>query len=189
MFINWGEIDLKSFLIYNSDGIEVNSISDFPIFHFNLFSFFENSEGNFIFTGETLNQSTSVITGLIFCLNKTGDVLWQKTYQPNIASVFLSVNEMSNGYIFTGYNTTTLYDDFIDWRKGFINERDAKAIVLKTDLNGERIWEFSPPIQQEAVFGAVSLYSDDKITFFGQRVNNSIINTMIMDIDAENLIN
>ncbi|MBN1250530.1 MAG: hypothetical protein JXR51_14860 [Bacteroidales bacterium] len=149
---------------------------------FNIFSFYENTDGNFIYTGQTFGGN-SVLTGLIFCINRDGDILWQENYQQNIASIFLSVYELSDGYLFTGFNSTSLETN-LDWRNSFINEKDAKAILLKTDFEGKMVWENMIQTQQESTFGAVSIFSD-KITFFGQKISNNIVNTMFFNLDSQ----
>ena len=163
---------------------------EIPLPFSNLFTFFEDTENNYIFTGEIYNENTSSYSSLIFKINPTGDILWSKMYQTQLAPIFLSVNETSDGYIFTGFNTPKNYDDDVDWRdtQGFIKERNAQAIVLKTNKAGVKIWEYTTSFQQESTFGAATLFTD-KYTFFGQRVNNGIINTVFIDMDSNDFNN
>lgn len=161
-----------------------------PLKYSNLFTFFEDSKNNYIFTGEIYNDNISNYSSLLFKINAEGELLWQKMGQFDLASIFLSVNEVADGYILTGFSSSKNYVESIDWRdnNGFIKERNAKAIVMKTDYDGNRIWNYTPNIQKEATFGGVTLFTD-KLTFFGQRINNTIINTVFIEMKTEDLKN
>jgi len=188
--IEWNSPFLNPSIFKINLNTGVESYMVIPLQFSNIFTFFEDSNNNYVFTSEIYNDNSSSYSSLVFKINPTGEILWQKMYQINLASIFLSVNEVSDGYLFTGFNTSKNYDYDIDWRdnENYINERNTKAIVLKTDFEGNRIWNYSPQLQQEATFGGTTLYTD-KFTFFGQRISNNIINTMFIDIDIENLPN
>ncbi len=77
---------------------------------FDLLSFYENSNGHFILTASTFNSSTDYL-GRVITLDNQGNYLWQKTFQNNSAWLFMSVTELPDGYIFTGFDTKNILID------------------------------------------------------------------------------
>lgn len=157
--------------------------NDFQIL--NLYSFFENSNGEFIFTASTFNNFD--YGGLIFSINRQGQGLWDETYTNNTAWIFMSVVELNDGYIFTGFNIKKILID-VDWRYTFDIEKNVEAVVLKTDFLGEMTWH-SVLQSIGSTIGATTLI-DENLIFFGGKYdgpaqNNTIQNIIILKLDKE----
>ena len=94
-------------------------------------SIIEDSDGNFVITGETTPNDGSFTTDvLLIKTDPVGNLLWEKTFSWDNQDYARSVIEDSNGnYVIVGYTNITSEAGRPD------------AYLIKTDKNGNLIWE------------------------------------------------
>jgi hypothetical protein len=150
--------DLNGNIIF--DNTVSSKISDSYFFE-------ETSSGQFLLSGITNDLQSN---GLLYCLNKTGEISWTLSFNPASAWIILSVCEITDGYIFNGFTTDAMFQNGIDWRSSF-KDSDTKALILKTDFDGQEQWHqmiggnFSTA-------GAISI-GNNPISFFGGKFESS----------------
>ena len=147
--------------------------------------FYENSDGNYIISFSYL-EGSNLAHGTIFCVDKTGRVLWYFVSDiGSSGSLLLTINEQNDGYMFSGVKTGSA---FFDWRDNF-NEYDYQAVLMKTDLTGNIQWQnndlFNNSYFRSAGAGVII---DDNINFFIGRDDGPIKNVAILKLDAEGKI-
>ena len=150
-----------------------------------LYSFYENSNGDYIFTAGTFNTSLDYLS-LIISLSNQGQVLWYKNYITNSAWMFMSVTETFDGYLFTGFVTENSILRNFDWRTTF-NTEIVKAIVLKTDFRANyenNVGWFSILNVAESSVGAVTL-NNENLTLFGGKYDRTVYNTIVLKLDQD----
>jgi len=147
---------------------------------FEIYSFFENSNGEYVFSAGTFNNNADYI-GLLFSINRQGEGLWSKTYVNNSAWIFTSMAEMNDGYLFTGFNINKVLLG-IDWRTTFDTE-NVKAVTLKTDFQGEELTRNILQTQESTVGASVLI--NENITFFAGKYDRSINNAIILKLNEE----
>lgn len=85
-------------------------------------------EGGYIFTGHVEDWRTGTMEALLVAINQTGVVEWFRTYSRGTGSDGQSVIVLDDGYLISGYNDAG-------------QDRNYQGWLLKTDKNGEIIWE------------------------------------------------
>ncbi len=148
---------------------------------FEIYSFFENSKGDYIFSGGTFNNNTDYI-GILFSVDKQAQVLWSKTYMNNSAWIFTSMNETTDGYLFTGFNINKVLLG-MDWRTTFDIE-SVKAVLLKTDFRGVEQVRTVFQGMMESNVGAVAL-NNENITLLGGKYDRTIYSTFVLKFDQQ----
>ncbi|MEN8120714.1 MAG: hypothetical protein ABFS35_10220 [Bacteroidota bacterium] len=174
-------------LLYFVDISTGTVFSSSPLPIFDLFSFYENANGEFILIASTLFNLE--YRSHVICLNTEGVGLWSKTFVNNASWMFNSVTETSNGYIFTGFMTENSLLNNFDWRTTFDKE-NVKAMILKTDFQANfenDIGWFSILDVAESSVGAVTL-SNANLTLFGGKYDRTVHNTFILKLDNEGKI-
>ena len=165
--------------IYNLQGNSVRVSQRLPIF--GVYSFFENNAGEFIFSAGTFNNNGNYV-GMLFSLNKQAKTLWSVSYSNNSAWIFTSMQQMDDGYLFTGFNIHKVLLN-LDWRDSF-NADNVKAIILKTNLKGVEQNSSLLQTMSESTVGAATL-GNGNITFFGGKYDRSIHSTIILKLDKD----
>ncbi len=183
---SYNEADDTKFYIINTQSNAIFVSPVLPIF--DLYSFYENSNGHFIFTASTFNASLDYL-GLVISISSQGNYLWHKTYFNSSAWMFMSTTETTDGYLFTGFDTKNILVENFDWRTTF-NTENVKAVVLKTDFQGnfENNIGWSSTLQTgESTVGAAVL-NNENLTFFGGKYDRSIHNTIILKLNQDGTV-
>ena len=146
--------------------------------------FYENSSGEYIISASAFINS-DVAKGLVVALDQDGNQIWniQSTLQPNSGFVH-SVNERSDGYIFSGISSNSA---IFDWRNDAINS-DYSAMILRADLKGIPQGDpivFNSPWYQTAGAGTIG---DDGFTFFMRKKEGPTKNISLIKFDDEGQI-
>jgi len=151
-----------------------------PLDIFEVYSFFENNKGEYLFSASSFNGSADLI-GLLFSMNRQGQGLWFKQYLNKSAWIFTSMIEMNDGYLFTGFNINKVLLE-IDWRTTFDAE-NVKAVLLKTDFLGAEVLQ-NMLQNTESTVGA-SVLVGENITFFGGKYDRTIHSTLILKLNQD----
>jgi hypothetical protein len=109
---------------------ERETTQDFLIL--DIYMFYENSQGDYIISASAFIGGSDVARGIITCLGPNVEEKWSiiSDLQPN-SGFMRSVNERSDGYIFTGLSSNSA---IFDWRDNTAS--DNRAIIQRVDLNG-----------------------------------------------------
>lgn len=174
---------ISRFVVFNTETGEMFTSPDFPIF--DLLSFYENSQGNFIITASAFVDDLTYY-GLIISISPNAEYLWHQVYTDKTAWLFSSVTELSDGYIFTGFDITGQLLNEFDWRSSLDNEK-AFGIVMKTDFNGvmneNTGWSYRI-VSPATTAGAVVLPDENGgFTVFGGKYDRDIYSTMILKLN------
>ncbi|MCF6240763.1 MAG: hypothetical protein L3J74_05395 [Bacteroidales bacterium] len=129
------EFGINRFVIFNPNNGDVFTSPELPIF--DLLSFYENSKGDFIITASAFVDNLDYY-GIIISISSRAEYLWHQAYTDQTAWLLTSVREVSDGYIFTGFDITGQLLNEFDWRSSLDNEK-VFGIVMKTDFNGKSI--------------------------------------------------
>ncbi len=138
------------FMVNSTDGagtsflmtdMQATVIFDLPVdgLLIDTYFFHENSNGNYVISASFVDN-TAVRRGAILAINNAGVLLWSRVFEKNPSLIMLSVNETSDGYIFSGFNSNSLLIESFDWRTTFFEE-EHHAVILKTDLSGQGQWQ------------------------------------------------
>lgn len=90
---------------------------------------------NFLYATSIVNDSNQTKAGVFLKFNYTGDTVWQKKYYENGSEVFLitATPSVDNGFLITGAVQTNT--------PGFNNHPIVALYLLKTDANGNKLWD------------------------------------------------
>ena len=174
---------ITRFVIFNPGTGEIFTSPEFPVF--DLLSFYENSKGNFIFTASAFVDNLSYY-GIIISISSNAEYLWHQVYTEQTAWLLTSVSELSDGYIFTGFDITGQLLNEFDWRNSLDNEK-VFGIVMKTDFNGKinqnTGWSYRI-MSPASTAGAVVLQNETGgYTVFGGKYDRDIHSTMILKLN------
>lgn len=146
---------------------------------YEIYFFAENSQGNYIISAAYF-ENTDVANGIVISADKTGNILWDLPYKSGPQSGFMrSMQERSDGYIFTGFSSPSA---LFDWRDDATNT-DYKAIIQKTDLNGALQWENTFNANFNSA-GAGTLGSSDFSFFIGKK-DGPLKNILLLKLDSQ----
>ncbi len=173
-----GSVEKKIYII---DVLNDTTFSSLPLPIFDLYSFHERSNGELVFSASTVNNDLDNI-GMIISLGPRGNYLWHQTYAINSAWIFMSITEILDGYIFTGFDIKKVLSPGIDWRSTF-NTENVKAVVLKTNFQGIEIWSNILAITESSV-GAITL-NNENLTLFGGKYDRTVHNTIVLKLYKE----
>ena len=134
----------------------------------------ENSTGEFMVSSSYLDAD-AILRGAILTINQNGEYSKPaKVFSMSPSWVMLSMQEVADGYIFSGFNTSNLLITGIDWRTSFLQE-EHHAVILKTNFELQDTWS-------RLIFGTyftsgALTIGNEPISFFGgkyERENLSI---------------
>jgi hypothetical protein len=119
-------------------------------------SIVESSEGGFVIIGSTRPEFETNFDIYVIKTYDNGDTLWTKTYGPNIGDDqgWSIQNTSDGGYIAAGYS-----DSF--------GAGDYDMYLIKTDVNGNVIWETTYGGIDDEKCATVQQSSDDKFIIVG----------------------
>jgi hypothetical protein len=162
----------------DSDG---NVVFDIPADGFlnDVYFFYENSNGNYVISASYIDNSI-ILRGVLFGLTKDGTGTWLKVFDRTPTWVLLSVQEMSDGYLFSGFNSGSLLLTGVDWRTSFLQE-EHNAVLLKTGLSGVEQWS---KIINSPFFTAGALtVGSSPFTIFGGKYDRSVKNIFLLKLN------
>jgi hypothetical protein len=128
---------MTDFLLTDLNG---NLIFNIPTTGYVLDSYFfkETRSGQYVVSTSFLN-STVELRGVVVCLTKTGQAVWANLFDLNPSWIMLSMNELPDGYIFSGFNSDAILLKGVDWRTTF-TENPHQAVILRTGTDGREVW-------------------------------------------------
>ncbi len=174
---------ITRFVVFNPETGEIFTSPEFPVF--DLLSFYENSKGDFIFTASAFVDDLTYY-GIIISISSNAKYLWHQVYTENTAWLLTSVNELSDGYIFTGFDITGQLLNELDWRSSLDNEK-VFGIVMKTDFNGKinqnTGWSYRIMSPASTAGAAVLQNETGGYTVFGGKFDRDIHSTMILKLN------
>jgi hypothetical protein len=146
---------------------------------------FENNDGTFIISTSYINNQ-QLLTGVIHRF----DIYGQGLNSPQILSsrnnsIFLSINKVPDGYLFSGYQASEIQINPFDWRNTS-NREDHFAIILKTNMELQNQWEYSLN-QIFPSIGAISA-GHSPLCFFGADYENKKENLFFLKLNNEGSI-
>jgi len=176
-----------TYFLMDSNGkiiFEIGPMDNLPISNYFLF---ETSQQNFIISASEFDNASG-LKGFVSCFDKTGNILWNNDLQGPLPVIMSSVQERSDGYIFSGFTTSSTLLTEIDWRTTFLQNK-SEAVIHKTGLNGQTIW-MHPLLIRENTAGAATI-GNNNISIFCGKYLNSIKNIVLLKLDAEkgNILN
>ncbi|GAB4200486.1 MAG: Ig-like domain-containing protein [Bacteroidia bacterium] len=113
------------------------------------------SDSGFVIAGYTNTYGNGGYDGYLIKVNKTGDVVWQKTYGDTDWDMFNALQQTSdNGFVMTGYS--------------YSNSKGEKDFwIVKTDSLGNVQWEKKMGGVKDDEFVSVEILHDGRIACFG----------------------
>jgi len=177
------------FVIFSLDDESIYESEEFPTY--DIFSFYENSNGDFIFTVSTFDDELKYY-GMVIAISEKGEYLWHQVYYTKTSTTLLtSVMEIQDGYIFTGFDLTGQLLTQLDWRTTFDKEK-TEAIIMKTDpkgvINENTGWITHITLPANSAGAAVLLNNNENYTFFAGKYDNQIYSSFILKIDKQGKI-
>ncbi len=145
--------------------------------------FFENSQGQYMVSCSYLENS-NLAHGVVFCVDELGVLLWPPIVSDigSSGSLLLGVNELDDGYLFSGVKTGSA---FFEWRDDF-DAYDYQAVLMKTDLTGNILWQnnelFNNSYFKSAAAGVIF---EKNINMFISRDDGPAKNVSILKLDNE----
>ncbi len=146
--------------------------------------FYENRDGNYVVSTATIDN-TSTLTGIVACLGKTGNVLWSNRYDFSPSWIILSVQEQTDGYLFSGFTTDVTLTAGIDWRTYFL-QGEHHAIVQKTDFTGIEQWHFD--MGGTFLSAGAAALGGTSISFFGGKYDQPLSNIFLLKLNSDGTI-
>jgi hypothetical protein len=129
--------------------------------------FCQNNRGQLIISFSFLNSGGN-LRGALVALGASG-VVWTNLHDETPAWIMTSINEVSDGYLFSGFSAEILSPGF-NWQTTFLTG-EHRAVILKTDFSGNEVWNKILDTNFYSA-GAVSL-GNSPISFFGGRYEAS----------------
>lgn len=176
---------ISRFVIFNPENEEIFISPEFPIF--DLLSFYENSKGDFIITASAFVDNLDYY-GIIISISSKADYNWHQTYADKTAWLLTSVTEVSDGYVFTGFDITRQLLNELDWRSSFNNEK-VFEIVIKTNLNGKITqnanWSYKIMSPASSAGAAVLQDANGNYTVLGGKYDRDIHSTTILKLNEK----
>jgi len=140
--------------------------------------FFKETSNKYIISTSYITSDVK-IKGVIIYLDKTGENIMTIPSNFEPSGIMFSVNEISDGYLFSGFNSPGLLPGGLDWRTT-VAESPYQAVILKTDFEGNEVWHKVLEGNFTSV-GAVSV-GNDPISFFGVKYEKSIKNIFLLKL-------
>ena len=173
------------FIIFNPAENTFYKSPELPVF--DIFSFYENSNGDFIFTASAFVGNLQYI-GMIISISQEGEYLWHSVYGNKTAWLLTSITELADGYIFTGFDLTGQLLTQFDWRTS-LDDKKAVGIMMKTNLRGvtdeQTGWTIRLTTPAVTAGANVLEDTDDNFTLFAAKYDRDIHSTMILKIDKQ----
>jgi len=119
-------------------------------------SIIESPEAGFVIIGSTRPELETNYDIYVIKTQDNGDTLWTKTYGPNIGDDqgWSIQNTSDGGYILAGYSNS-------------FNAGDYDMYLIKTDINGNVIWESTYGGTDDEKCASVLQSSDDRFIIVG----------------------
>jgi hypothetical protein len=183
VFQTGNEFGISRFVVFNPESSEIFTSPEFPVF--DLLSFYENSKGDFIITASAFVDNLDYY-GIIISISSNAEYLWHQIYTEQTAWLLTSVTEVSNGYIFTGFDITGQLLNEFDWRSSLDNEK-VFGIIMKTDFNGKinqnTGWSHRIMSSASTACAAVLQNETGGYTVLGGKYDRDIHSTMVLKIN------
>lgn len=149
---------------------------------FDINFFYENNQGNYVISAAYF-ENTDVAKGIVFCIDKNGNPIWNLPSQIAPGSGFMrSVYEQNDGYLFSGFASSSA---LFDWRSDEVNS-DYKAIIQKIDKTGNSQWDTLLTNNFNSTGAGVIV--NNNISFFLGKKDGPIKNVVLLKLDMEGKI-
>jgi len=170
----------QSYILLDLSGNIIFEVAPPNLSFYENYFFHETSQGNFIISSSFFDEVAN-FKGVVFCINSSGNLLWSNNIDNPQALMMMSVQEKSDGLIFSGFNTGTALLAGVDWRTTFAQNKYT-AVIQKTTLDGNIVW--MKPLQiMSSTVGAATIGADH-IGFFAGRYENATKNIYLLKLDA-----
>jgi hypothetical protein len=138
----------------------------------------EISTGNYLASYSFTNRDNK-LRGVICSFDNTGHSSLTHIFDLDPSWVMMSVKQLSDGYLFSGFDSDELMLGGVDWRTSFIVD-SHQAVILKTDFAGNEIWHRT--MNASFYSAGAAVIGNNPISFFGGRYEASGNNIFIIKL-------
>ncbi len=179
------EYGITRFAVFNPESGDIDITPELPVL--DLFSFYENSKGNFIITASAFDNDLDYF-GIIISFSDKGEYLWHRVYTEQSPWLFTNITEVANGYIFSGFDDVSKSQllKVFDWRTGFDGNRSI-AVFMKTNFEGisnNNVGWINRFMLPASTAGAAVLKNENgNYTLFAGKYDKEIYSTIILKVN------
>ncbi len=174
----------QSYILLDLSGNIIFEVAPPNLSFYENYFFHETSQGNFIISSSFFDEVAN-FKGVVFCINSSGNLLWSNNIDSPQALMMMSVQEKSDGLIFSGFNTGTALLAGVDWRTTFAQNKYT-AVIQKIGLDGKEIW--INRLQVISNTAGAATVGADQIAFFGGKYDITIRSIYLLKFDASGQI-